>query len=52
MAKFLTGNDLNAEVEKIFEKAETKLLLVSPYIKLHERFKSSLLAKKQKDNLK
>jgi len=45
MAKFLKGNDLNAELEKIFEDAEYSIILISPYIKLHDRYKSSLLAK-------
>ncbi|RFN58156.1 phospholipase D family protein [Marixanthomonas ophiurae] len=45
MAKFLKGNDLNAELEKIFEDAEYNIILISPYIKLHDRYKSSLLTK-------
>ena len=45
MAKFLKGNELNAELEKIFELAESQIFLVSPYIKLHERYKSTLLTK-------
>lgn len=51
MAKFLTGNNLNAELEKIFEDAEDRLILISPYIKLHERYASSLRAKKDNYNL-
>lgn len=51
MAKFLKGNDLNAELEKIFESAENSIILVSPYIKLHDRYKSSLLTKLQNDKL-
>ncbi len=43
MAKFLKGNELNAELEKIFESARGVIILISPYIKLHERYKSSLL---------
>ena len=50
MAKFLTGNELNAEVEKIFEQAEEQIVLISPYIKLHDRFASTLRTKK--DNAK
>jgi RNA polymerase-binding transcription factor DksA len=46
MAKFLTGNELNSELEKLFEKAEEHLILISPFIKLHDRYKSSLLTKK------
>jgi hypothetical protein len=45
MAKFLKGNELNAELEKIFETAENQIILISPYIKLHERYKSSLQTK-------
>jgi len=35
--KFLTGYHLNSAVVDIIKNAETELLLVSPYIKLHER---------------
>jgi hypothetical protein len=45
MAKFLTGNELNAELEKTFEKATDLLILISPYIKLHDRFMSTLKTK-------
>ncbi len=51
MAKFLKGNELNAELEKMFESAENSIILISPYIKLHERFKSSLLTKLENDYL-
>jgi len=51
MAKFLTGNELNSELEKIFENAEEQLILISPYIKLHERYKSILKAKKNNHKL-
>ncbi|MFD0933305.1 phospholipase D family protein [Psychroflexus salinarum] len=52
MAKFLKGNELNSELEKIFETAENDIILISPYIKLHDRYKSSLLTKLQNDNLR
>lgn len=52
MAKFITGNKLNSELEEIFENAEFELILISPYIKLHERYISSLKSKMDKDNLK
>lgn len=42
MAKFVTGNDLNAELSKIFKEAESELYLISPYIKLHNRIKDEL----------
>lgn len=45
MAKFLTGNALNLELEKIFENARRRLVLISPYIKLHPRFISALKTK-------
>jgi hypothetical protein len=45
MAKFLKGNDLNAELEKIFETAKDNIILISPYIKLHDRYKATLLTK-------
>lgn len=45
MAKFLKGNDLNAALENIFGSAESEIILISPYIKLHDRFKSALLTK-------
>jgi RNA polymerase-binding transcription factor DksA len=51
MARFLKGNDLNAELEKIFETAEQNIILISPYIKLHERYKSSLLTKLHNENI-
>lgn len=46
MAKFLTGNELNSEVEKLLENAFNKIILISPYIKLHDRYKSTLITKK------
>ena len=52
MAIFLTGNDLNAELEKLFEYADDYLILISPYIKLHDRYASALKTKKENPNLK
>lgn len=51
MAKFLKGNDLNTEIGKIFENAERKLVLISPYIKLHHRYTTELKAKVNNDKL-
>lgn len=51
MAKFLTGNELNAELEKLFEQAEEQIILISPYIKLHDRFASTLRTKKENSKL-
>jgi hypothetical protein len=46
MAKFLTGNELNSELEKLFERAYNQIILISPYIKIHDRFASTLRTKK------
>ncbi|MBN8693011.1 MAG: phospholipase D family protein [Bacteroidetes bacterium] len=51
MAKFLKGNELNTEVGKIFENAEQKLILISPYIKLHHRYADELKSKVKNDDL-
>ncbi|MCD8408530.1 phospholipase D family protein [Tenacibaculum dicentrarchi] len=51
MAKFLKGNELNSQLEKIFEDAESQIVLISPYIKLHDRYKSSLLTKIANPNI-
>lgn len=45
MAKFLKGNELNSQLEKVFEEAESHIILISPYIKLHDRYKAALLTK-------
>ena len=42
MAEFVTSNNLNAKLEEIFESATKKLLIISPFIKLHPRYKSAL----------
>jgi hypothetical protein len=47
MAKFIEGNDLNAEISKIFREAKRTLIIISPFIKLHERFKFELESKKK-----
>lgn len=47
MAKFLKGNELNWEIERLFENAFESIILISPYIQLHERYKSTLLTKLQ-----
>lgn len=43
MAKFITSNELNAEIEKLFETAKEQLILISPFVKLHPRYASALL---------
>lgn len=45
MPRFFTGNELNFELEKVFENAEEQIILISPYIKLHERYASTLRLK-------
>lgn len=52
MAKFYTGNDLNSAIEALFEDAEEQLILISPYIKLHDRFVSVLKTKKDNPKFK
>lgn len=52
MAKFLTGNKLNTEVEEILENAYSQLILISPFIKLHDRYVSVLKSKKDNPELK
>lgn len=52
MATFLTGNELNAQIENLFEYADEYIILISPYIKLHDRYASALKAKKDNPNLK
>lgn len=51
MAKFLEGNELNSEIGKIFKNADYKLILISPYIKLHHRYADELKAKAYNDKL-
>lgn len=51
MAKFLTGNKLNLELEMLLEKAEKSIILISPFIKLHARYESALKAKIKNPNI-
>jgi len=52
MADFLTSNELNAALENIFETADEYLILISPFIKLHDRYASALKAKMHNSQLK
>lgn len=52
MATFLTGNELNLQLENLFEFAEEYLILISPFIKLHDRFASALKVKKENADFK
>lgn len=45
MAQFKKGNNLNSTLEEIFENAQKNLIIISPYIKLHSRFKDVLKPK-------
>jgi len=52
MAKFLTGNELNSELEKLLNRADEQIILISPYIKLHDRYISALRTKKDNPNIR
>ena len=52
MAKFLEGNELNATLGKILKDAKIAIILISPYIKLHDRIKSTLLTKLNDERIK
>lgn len=52
MAEFVKGNQLNAELEKIFDNANEQLVIISPFIKLHSRFVDVLKSKKENNKLK
>ena len=47
----ITGNELNHEIEQLFEHATEELVLISPYICLHDRYASVLKAKLNNDKL-
>ncbi len=51
MAKFITGDELNSEIGKIISNANETLILISPFIKLHDRLKSTLSEKKENHEL-
>jgi hypothetical protein len=51
MPKFLTGHNLNHKVGEIIEKAEKRLILISPYIRLHSYYKKLLQVKLINPNL-
>jgi hypothetical protein len=46
MSKFLDHKSLSKEIIKLFEEAETDVIIVSPYIKLHSDIKKVLSKKK------
>lgn len=51
MAKFIKGFDLNNSIEKILRDANTQLWIISPYIKLHHRYKDCLKSHLTNDRL-
>jgi len=52
MAKFLHGYNLNLAIQDLMNDAKEFLLIVSPYIKLHSRYKDCLKSKIDNHNLK
>ena len=42
MANFVKGSELNHEIDSLFENAFSELIIVSPFIKLHNRQKDAL----------
>lgn len=51
MAEFLQGSELNLCLEQMIQNAESYILIVSPYIKLHDRIRDELRRKKGKPDL-
>lgn len=54
MSRFITGSELNSEIEKLIRKANSQLIFISPFIKLPDKLKDELKSKsnKDKENLK
>jgi len=52
MAEFLKEGALNAALEEIFSGATSELIVISPFIKLHNRFKDILKSKRDNAKLK
>jgi hypothetical protein len=50
-ARFVADSQLNAALERIFNSAKKQLILVSPYIKLHDRLQAILKTKLSEDEL-
>lgn len=51
MSEFLKDSQVQTAIEELIDKAEENLLLISPYIKLHDRVKDRLKSKKNNPNL-
>src|SRR5205085_12262201 len=52
MIKFLTGRELNLALENLFVTAKKRLVIISPYIKLHPRLIDILKIRKTDHKLK
>jgi len=52
MAKFLRDTEINTEIIKIIEDAKERIILISPYIQLHDRLISALRTQKNNNKLK
>lgn len=52
MSRFITGSELNSEIEKLIKEAAYDLIFVSPYIKLHDRLKDELKSNPNRNELK
>ncbi|SFN37331.1 phospholipase D family protein [Salegentibacter flavus] len=52
MAEFLHGDDLNAELGRIFRECEEQLIIISPFIQLHSRYRDALRTKIENPKLK
>lgn len=52
MAKFLGGNALNAAMDGLFQQSKKRLIIVSPYIKIHHRYLDLLKLKQDYDALR
>lgn len=50
-AQFLTDSALNAALERILREAEEQLILISPFIKLHDRLQALLKQRLNDDKL-
>lgn len=51
MSRFVTSSELNFQIEKLIKDAESVLILISPYIKIHDKLKDILKSKEKKENL-
>lgn len=52
MAKFLNSELLNSEIENLIAKAEEQIIIISPFIHLHEKVSNLFKAKRENSQLK